>query len=161
MKTSSFMRLFSSKLYRFLFFVLAGLLFTGCRKEKFDIEGVTGYTWNVYTLQEANVGYMRPVPASWRLRLNSDQSFSLDLDGSSCKGTYSWTPVDASNARVTFTVKQWSGTNQPEVVKTILQGVNSCYLYRPPSLPSVLASFTTASMAMEFSGSAGYLGVYR
>src|ERR1041385_1445510 len=93
-----------------LLFAWVSFLSVNCRKEKThtDIDGVTGFTWRVYTVQEASDTYINPIPTDWQFQLNNDQSFSFSLSGSACKGTYSWTTLDTASATVMFTIKEWS-----------------------------------------------------
>jgi hypothetical protein len=153
-----------------LLLILATLLFISCHKENegTDIEGVTGYTWKVHTIMEVTDYFIRPRSGDWRLKLNSDGTFALNLDGAMCRGYYTWILVDTGNplnnkAQVTFSIKQWNNptSGTADDLKKIMQAVNTCHIKYTPNLPVSLTSFTSASMLLEFSGSAGYFSVYR
>lgn len=164
--------IFSASLGRFHYFlivVVASILFIGCRKEKpgTDIEGVTGYSWKVGAIQEVTDYILRPRSGDWQLKLIRDGSFSLNLDGAVCRGTYTWTATEdiypsVDYAQVSFSVRQWSNppAGTADDLKRILQAVTTCTVYHPSSAPS-FGSIYSPYMALEFRGSAGYFNVYR
>lgn len=159
-----------NRFHSFLILVVAGLLFIGCRKEKpgTEIEGVTGYSWKVGAIQEVTDYIIRPRSGDWQLKLNRDGSFSLNLDGAVCRGTYTWTATEdiypsVDYAQVSFTVMQWSNppAGTADDLKRILLAVTTCAIYRTPNMPSSFGNLYSPYMALEFRGSAGYFNVYR
>lgn len=165
---SSSMRMCGSRFYGFLLMVFAGLLFTGCRKESFEVEGVTGHTWTVYNLMERGDYMISPMPGKLELTLKSDQSFSFRINGAVSRGTYSWTTVDTTNvyatkAEVKFTIVQMSTPAEypgiADKMKRVLLGVNTCYVSKHPRSSSSAPAF--ASGHLHFEGSTGYFYAYR
>jgi hypothetical protein len=98
--------------------VLMVLLSASCRKDKSDaeIENVTGFTWTIYAVQETNDGFMNPVPTSWHFQLNKNRSFSFDLSGAKCSGSYTWSPIDPASATISFAIKEWNNPSQSSTI---------------------------------------------
>lgn len=151
-------------LCNFLFVVFISFLLIDCRKGKSntEIKEITGYTWQVGPIQETNDYYIHPNPSSWELKLNNDRSFSFNLNGSSCTGTYSWTAIDSISANVNFTIKKWPAEySTANKLKNVLQGVTKCNYFKGSYIPPVMSTFGNFAMVLEFEGSTGYFYVHR
>lgn len=143
-----------------MFLVVASVVAISCRKEKSEIEGVTGVAWRVSMLQETNDYYINPLPTGWQFDLRADKSFVFRLNGAVGRGTYSWTTVDTTSiyhtkAQVRFSILQWAspaeGPGLMDKMKRVLQGVHTCYVDKHPS----------GAMKLQFEGSTGYFQVSR
>ena len=154
-------------LNKLVLLILIVTLFSNCRKESSDreIEGVTGFTWNVYTVQEINDSFINPIPTSWHFQLNKNHSFSFQLGGAECSGTYSWVATDPASANVSFIIQEWNNPSQSSAtadkLKKVLQGISRGYSFKPPFTGQNPAPPLSPSMVLQFQGSAGYFYVYR
>ena len=156
-----------SNLNKLIFLVFISFLLFSCHKDKVnpEIEGVTGFKWQVYSVQAVNDYYINPIPTDWQFNLNNDQSFSFKLGSSVCSGTYSWTAIDTVSANVIFTIKEWNNPLQSagtaSKLKNVVQAVNKCYIYKYPFLGQYPGPPFSATMILQFKGSAGFFYVYR
>jgi hypothetical protein len=170
MKSSAF-RIFFGKnnnhLKKCASIVFLSFLSISCHKEKedFQIDGVTGFTWKVYAVQEVNDNYINPIPTDWELNLKNDRTFSFKLGSSVCGGAYSWTTIDTASAFVKFTIGEWKNpaqsSNVADKLKNVIQSVDKCYSYKYPFLGQYPGPPPFAAMALQFQGSEGFFYVYR
>lgn len=62
--------------------------------------------------------------------MKSDFSWSLEVEGATSIGTYSWTPTEDKAAKVNFTIVQWTpltaDTALSSKLKTVIQTVEYC-----------------------------------
>jgi hypothetical protein len=150
-------------------FVLVSIvvLLASCKKATpvVNIDGVTGLTWQLGPMEAIQDPFITPGPAEWKLLLNNDQTFSFSLGSSNCTGRYSWTAMNQDSANVAFTISSWNtpagAAATAEKLRSIVQSVRVCYLWKPPFIPLVISSFYAAVMVLEFRGPAGAFYVYR
>ena len=168
MKRSTY-KIFSVKSSNFLknsiSIVFISFLSLSCHKENSQIEGITGFTWKVYTVQEVNDNSINPIPTDWELTLKNDQTFSLKLGSSVCGGTYTWNKTDTASALVKFTINKWNNPQQfsgaADKLKNIILAVEKCYSYKYPFLGQYPGPPLFATMSLQFQGSEGFFYVYR
>ena len=145
--------------------VLIGILLPGCKKEKFAIEGVTGYQWKVYMVQETSDGFINPIPTDWQLNLNDDQTFSFKISGTTCGGTYTWKAIDAERATVKFNISNWNMPAQSpamaDKLKKIVQTADNSFMDPAPFLGVYPSPPGSATVVLQFQGNNGYFYVYR
>ncbi|MGZ3845462.1 MAG: hypothetical protein ACXVBH_05375 [Flavisolibacter sp.] len=129
------------------------------------VKDVTGYTWNIGALRDFSDPYISPLPATWELNLEDDGTFYLNLNGATCKGTYSWTEIDSVSAHVSFSIKQWNDPieypGSARKLKNVLSGVNRCYILKGINVPPPLPGFTGPTVALDFEGNSGFVYWYR
>ncbi|MBV4358382.1 hypothetical protein [Pinibacter aurantiacus] len=139
------------------------VFFISCKKEKskVNIEGVTGYTWNVLMLTakvpDLNTFYIVSFAGPAEFQLNDDQSFKLKVGSNESVGTYTWAAIDSIHANVAFTFKPGSGAGKFE---TVLSAVNTC---EPSGFPSELTGISRPlyTKILYFKGSEGEFYIYR
>ena len=143
------------------------LLLQACKKDKDNepIEGVTGFAWKVYSVQQTGDQFINPIPDTWSFSLTTERKFSFTLDGSVSAGSFSWNQVDSASANVEFNIDQWNNPFQSPTtsskLKTVVQSVDKVFIYKPPFSALTPAPPPGATVVMVFQGSAGNFNVYR
>ena len=142
------------------------ILFWACNKENTgdEIKDVTGYTWNVYAIQEINDAYINPLPVGWQMEMRGDRTFYLGHNGTTSSGTYSWAARDSVTAAVTLSLDEWNAPTQYTAIankwKNVIQQVNKVSIIRHP-VQAPLGPPLSATFVMQFEGSGGFFYVYR
>jgi len=147
--------------------LLVAVFAVACNKspQRSPIKDVTGYTWNIGALRDFSDPYISPLPATWELNLEDDGTFYLNLNGATCKGTYSWTEIDSVSAHVSFSINHWNDPVEypgpARKLKNVLSGVNRCYILKGINVPPLLPGLLNPTIALDFEGNNGFLYWYR
>ena len=90
--------------------------------------------------------------------MNSNNTFSINLNDTVCTGTYSWTPIDTATAIVNFKIQNWQSTSS-EVLKKIMSSTDTCMSVRYPNYFYVFTDPDTnlySSMELKFYNNSGF-----
>ena len=91
-------------------------------------------------------------------KMNSNNTFSINLNDTVCTGTYSWTPIDTATAIVNFKIQNWQSTSS-EVLKKIMSSTDTCMSVRYPNYFYVFTDPDTnlySSMELKFYNNSGF-----
>lgn len=159
----------TSSFFNKIFLFLLCLTSLNCSKkdsqQNIEIKDVTGYTWEIFSVQKTTDGFTNPLPVNWQFKLNADQSFLITLQGQECKGRYTWVQIDSANANLSFTIDEWQSpatSNQVTVkLKEIMPSITSCHYLKTPFTLPIPGFLNQPSIELLFSGTEGSFYVLR